>query len=60
MTRQASARRSWEVFDPRDGRPTRTFRWCLVARLAARLGGLDYARVGDGWPPGSGREARHG
>lgn len=39
----------FEVFDPRDGEAVYTVRWWWLARLVARVTGMDCARAGEGW-----------
>lgn len=39
----------WEVFKPQDGQPVYTFRWRWVARVVAKVTGMDYALTGEGW-----------
>jgi len=41
---------TWEVFDPRDGRPVAIARSATAARKLARASKrLDFARAGEGW-----------
>lgn len=39
----------YEVFDPTNGVPLYRVRWRWVARVIARIVGLDWAREGEGW-----------
>jgi len=39
----------WECFDPLDGIAQCRTRSRIVARMVARLTGLDYAMTGEGW-----------
>lgn len=39
----------WEVCDPANGIPVYIVPFAWIARLLARLTGLDYARKGEGW-----------
>lgn len=39
----------FEVFDPTDGIPVYRTRWRWVAKLLAKLRGMDWEREGAGW-----------
>ena len=46
---QRAPRVVYEVFDPTDGLPLYRTRFAIVARIIAKVRGLDWAAQGDGW-----------
>lgn len=39
----------YEVFDPTGGIPKYATRWQWIARILAKMTGMDWAREGEGW-----------
>lgn len=39
----------YEVFNPTDGVPRYRMKWQWVAKIVAKIKGMDWAREGEGW-----------